>query len=95
MKAKELIDLLTSDPKLAEVSGTFKYENDENGNTNHELIVREFGKTVNILGTLTDGMCYVYQFSDECDSTFRKMPDVIVILQHEGEGMCVFLYAIE
>ena len=93
MKAKELIKLLFYDPKLAEVCGTFEYENEEHGCTNYTLLDNTFGVTVNILGTLTDGMCYIYQYSDSCDSTFEKMPDVIVILQEEGR--CIFLYAIE
>lgn len=93
MKAKELIKLFIYDPRLAEVCGTFEYENEEHGCTNFTLIENTFGKTANILGTLTDGMCYIYEYSDTCDSTFGIMPDVIVILQEDGR--CIFLYAIE
>ena len=93
MKAKELIKLLIVDSRLAEVSGIFKYEDTEKGNTNYVLLDNMFGETVNILGTLKHGADYLYQYSDTCDSTFGIMPDAIVIRQEDGR--CVFLYAIE
>ena len=93
MKSKELIKSLIADSRLAEVSGIFKYEDTEKGNTNYELLDNMFGVTVNIIGTLKDCTDYLYQYSDTCDSTFGIIPDAIVILQEDGK--CVFLYAIE
>ena len=92
MKANEIIKLFIYDTKLAEVSGTFEYSNDENGNTNCELIEIMFGTFVDVIGTLDDGVDYLYQYSDTYQPVCGKVPDAIVVLQ---DGRCVFLYAIE
>lgn len=92
MTAKEILRLFIYDARLAEASGTFAYLNDEKGNTNYELIDRMFGECANIVGTLNDGVDYLYQYSDAYQP-LGKMPDAIVVLQENGR--CVFLWAIE
>lgn len=92
MKAIEIIKLLIADSRLCEWSGTFEYNVDDKGNTNYLLIDRTFGSCVNILGTPKDNTTYLWQYSDTCETTYGKVPDVIVVL---SDGRCVFLYAVE
>lgn len=92
MKAITIIKKLLADSRLCEWSGIMEYYNDDKGNTNYLLFDSAFGEWVNILGKPKDNTTYLWQYSDTCETTYDKMPDVIVILT---DGRCVFLYAIE
>lgn len=101
MKAKDILETVLRDPRIAEDCGVFNLFDSEKLKEFNEQFRTAFGEevceiiTAQPKGTIKEGT-YMYGYSGE--HIIERMPDIILVLHSDDakkNGKCIFLWRID